>query len=263
MFRPTAVVLIVLGCMSIHPKLFRVGSGAFVLWDRLVPQRKFHTHEPNNTKPLLNTTQHPYTYLGTKSETEGLDSFCRAKIPRSGFARQQVQFENNGIFARTRLGSNVRSLGGLHVANRLLVRTHSHRLCGEVEITKHIFSQVQFYPTAIFVGSGKFFSWVTRILYKARGSREPRVCTILICFLISIFCMTVPGGAGAGDGSTYRVPLCGGPHMNRSYACRNYPNDLTMWLMLTDLQPYQQVAAIILRLEGMARELARFSTPVE
>ena len=36
-----------------------------------------------------------------------------------------------------------------------------------------------------------------------------------------------------------------------------------LWSMLTDLAPHQQVAAIILRLEGAARELARTLTPQE
>ena len=36
-----------------------------------------------------------------------------------------------------------------------------------------------------------------------------------------------------------------------------------LWIMLTDLQPHQQCAAIIMRLGGSAREMARMITPQE
>ena len=39
--------------------------------------------------------------------------------------------------------------------------------------------------------------------------------------------------------------------------------DLSLWIMLTDLQPHQQCAAIIMRLGGAAREMARMITPQE
>ena len=37
--------------------------------------------------------------------------------------------------------------------------------------------------------------------------------------------------------------------------------DISLWVMLTDLAPRQQCAAIIMRLGGQARDLARMITP--
>ena len=39
--------------------------------------------------------------------------------------------------------------------------------------------------------------------------------------------------------------------------------DLSIWTLLTDLQPYQQAAAIVMRLQGTAREYARMINPNE
>ena len=39
--------------------------------------------------------------------------------------------------------------------------------------------------------------------------------------------------------------------------------DISIWIMLTDLQPHQQCAAIVMRLGGAAREMARMLTPQE
>ena len=39
--------------------------------------------------------------------------------------------------------------------------------------------------------------------------------------------------------------------------------DIALWIMLTDLQPHQQCAAIVMRLGGAAREMARMLTPHE
>ena len=39
--------------------------------------------------------------------------------------------------------------------------------------------------------------------------------------------------------------------------------DISLWVMLTDLQPHQQTAAIIMRLGGQAREMARMISPQE
>ena len=40
-------------------------------------------------------------------------------------------------------------------------------------------------------------------------------------------------------------------------------SDLQLWSMMTDLAPCQQVAAVILRLSGAAKDLARTLTPHE
>ena len=39
--------------------------------------------------------------------------------------------------------------------------------------------------------------------------------------------------------------------------------DIALWIMLTDLQPHQQCAAIIMRLAGSAREMGRMISPQE
>ena len=39
--------------------------------------------------------------------------------------------------------------------------------------------------------------------------------------------------------------------------------DISLWVMLTDLQPHQQCAAIVTRLGGSAREVARMISPQE
>ena len=76
---------------------------------------------------------------------------------------------------------------------------------------------------------------------------------------------------GAGPGATghrrenfnYRIPPEWSPEMEASYSFRAYMTDISMWIMLTDLQPHQQCAAIIMRLGGAAREMARMVTPQE
>ena len=39
--------------------------------------------------------------------------------------------------------------------------------------------------------------------------------------------------------------------------------DLSLWIMLTDLQPQQQASAIVMRLGGAARDMARLISPQE
>ena len=59
-----------------------------------------------------------------------------------------------------------------------------------------------------------------------------------------------------GVNSTIDAHLRGGPEMERTYSFRTYVIDVMHWVMLTDLQPHQQAAAILMRLTGSARELA-------
>ena len=99
-----------------------------------------------------------------------------------------------------------------------------------------------------------------------RGHRSALIFGILISLIaIAVWLITmVPAGGGAaGDGSTFRVPPRWGPGMVHNYPFRDYMSDLTMWILLTDLQEHQQVAAIILRLDGTARRMARTLTPIE
>ena len=74
----------------------------------------------------------------------------------------------------------------------------------------------------------------------------------------------VPGTTGhRRENFNYRIPPEWSPEMEASYSFRAYMTDISMWIMLTDLQPHQQCAAIIMRLGGAAREMARMVTPQE
>ena len=90
---------------------------------------------------------------------------------------------------------------------------------------------------------------------------------ILIGSLCSPLWMMLPrfaggGGVGAGD-FNFRVPPAWAPENEHHYSFRAWCQDLQLWLMLTDLQPAQQAAAIVMRLGGAARELVRSITPDE
>ena len=74
----------------------------------------------------------------------------------------------------------------------------------------------------------------------------------------------------AGGGPTlvgrdfnYRIPPAWSPEIESQYSFRAYMTDISLWVLLTDLLPHQQCAAIIMRLGGAAREMARMITPVE
>jgi hypothetical protein len=62
---------------------------------------------------------------------------------------------------------------------------------------------------------------------------------------------------------TYRIPPELSPEMESTYSFRAYMTDNFMWIMLANLQPHQQCAAIIMRLGGAAREMARRSAREE
>ncbi len=61
----------------------------------------------------------------------------------------------------------------------------------------------------------------------------------------------------------YRIPPAWSPEQENTYSFRAYMTDISLWVRLTDLQPHQQCAAIIMRLGGAAREMARMMTPQE
>ena len=87
--------------------------------------------------------------------------------------------------------------------------------------------------------------------------------TLSMC---SPICLMLPrlGGQGAGGREfTYRIPPAWSPENEQHYSFRAWCQDLQLWLMLTDLQPAQQVVAIVMRLGGSARELVRSITPDE
>ena len=71
----------------------------------------------------------------------------------------------------------------------------------------------------------------------------------------------------SGNGSfQYRIPPSWGPEREYGavpYRFRAFCVDLRLWSILTDLDPRQQAAAVVLRLTGQAREAARTLTPEE
>ena len=79
--------------------------------------------------------------------------------------------------------------------------------------------------------------------------------------------MMAPGAGGltlgGRDNFNYRIPPAWPPENENHYSFRAYMTDISLWIMLTDLQPHQQCAAIIMRLGGAAREMARMITPQE
>jgi hypothetical protein len=89
---------------------------------------------------------------------------------------------------------------------------------------------------------------------------------MLAAAAVSAMCVMMPAGGG-GDGgrweTSYRVPPSWSPESDHSYSFRAFMTDIALWVMLTDLQPHQQCAAIITRLGGNAREVARMISPQE
>ena len=55
----------------------------------------------------------------------------------------------------------------------------------------------------------------------------------------------------------YRITPAWSPEHDNTYSFRAYLTDISIWIMLTDLQPHQQCAAIVMRPGGAAREMAR------
>ena len=85
---------------------------------------------------------------------------------------------------------------------------------------------------------------------------------ILAFLSVAILMMMMPGAAaGPGSNFNYRIPPSWSPENDQSYSFRAFMTDISLWIMLTDLHPHQQCAAIIMRLGGSAREMARMITP--
>lgn len=90
----------------------------------------------------------------------------------------------------------------------------------------------------------------------------------MFAILVSILIGMMNQGHGTlpnmvGRDFSYRIPPQWSPEMESTYSFRAYMTDISLWVLLTDRQPHQQCAAIIMRLGGAARELARVITPVE
>ena len=85
--------------------------------------------------------------------------------------------------------------------------------------------------------------------------------------VLSVLVLMMPSGttnfnAGQRD-FNYRIPPSWTPENEATYSFRAYMTDMSIWIMLTDLQPHQQCAAIVMRLGGAAREMARMISPQE
>ena len=96
-----------------------------------------------------------------------------------------------------------------------------------------------------------------------------RFMLLIALVLLALVIHMMPGGGGnggynpgGGGDFNYRQPPSWNPEDTR-YSFRAFTTDAMLWCMLTDLQPHQQAAAIIQRLRGSARELARTITGPE
>eukprot|EP00971_Amphidinium_carterae_P120442 2386567-Amphidinium_carterae.1 len=82
---------------------------------------------------------------------------------------------------------------------------------------------------------------------------------IVACAATAVGCMY---GRAPRPG-VLRDPPYWSPGDESRHPFRNYLQDLTLWLIHSDLEPAQQVAAVISQLGGTAREVARTLTPQE
>ena len=71
------------------------------------------------------------------------------------------------------------------------------------------------------------------------------------------------GPGVGGGGNTHRIPPSWGPAHDHNYSFRTWVQDLQLWLLITELTPQQQAAAIVIHLRGAAREYARTFTTEE
>ena len=80
-----------------------------------------------------------------------------------------------------------------------------------------------------------------------------------------VICMMMPGAPGpAGPGvNVLRTPPAWSPEQEHVYPFEQYTRDLMLWALATDLQPHQLAPAVVLRLQGSAREVARELSPQE
>ena len=77
---------------------------------------------------------------------------------------------------------------------------------------------------------------------------------------------TAPTGGDpmfSGRDFNYRIPPAWSAENENVYSFQAFMTDMALWILLADLQPHQQCAAIILRLGRAAREMAQMMTPQE
>ncbi len=83
-------------------------------------------------------------------------------------------------------------------------------------------------------------------------------------FVMLCIMMMMPSGTSGFSGNSrdfnYRIPPAWSPSREHNYSFRAFMTDISIWIMLTDLQPHQQCAAIVMRLGGAARGMALMMT---
>mgnify|MGYP001272735965 CR=1 FL=1 len=92
------------------------------------------------------------------------------------------------------------------------------------------------------------------------GNIQRITAVIAVTAIFAMFAMMMNNNA---RDTSHRIPPAYDPEHERNYSFRTYMTDVSLWLMLTDLDPPRQCAAIINRLGGAARELGRMMTPQE
>jgi len=71
--------------------------------------------------------------------------------------------------------------------------------------------------------------------------------------MIAQLCLMVPA---RGPGASYhRIPPSWDPANDHNYSFRTWVQDLQLWLLVTELQPHQQAAAIVIHLRGQPGSL--------
>ena len=90
------------------------------------------------------------------------------------------------------------------------------------------------------------------LLERLRTLGLPTAALSFIFLSLFVMMMMMPNGGTQHTmhqrDFNYRVPPYWSPEIESSYSFRAYMTDIALWVMLTDLQPCQQCAAIIIRL---------------
>ena len=247
--KPTTLILILL-CVSTGPTIFRLGSGAGCPSFCVVL-----IHGPT----LANVTTSKSTSMDKMIGNDRLAMALQTKTVREPELTQF--FDNNIPILRAEYG---RRLRGSPSSTALVVRDQGDGI-GKPKTPKAFLHPFDPFPYT----------------YKAHQDMGIYLLLIYLPFSLGIvwfLCNMVQGHHGHGmergnpqlvQGSfNYRIPPYWDPifenaHGSNQYTFRAYMTDLSLWIMLTDLEPWRQCAAIIMRLGGAAREFGRGITPQE
>ena len=74
--------------------------------------------------------------------------------------------------------------------------------------------------------------------------------SVVMVAIVGALCTIMPGQGGVSreQNFNYRIPPAWSPDIDHHYSFRAYMTDISLWVMLTDLAPYQPCAAIVMRL---------------